>query len=66
MPVRLASPQGVTGMTELIKNPVYSTGIGLLLYGKKQSEFGTANKKQRAEPQRSFFDKMKSWVKVNF
>lgn len=66
MPVRLASPQGVTGMTELIKNPVYSTGIGLLLYGKKQSEFGTANKKQRAEPQRGFFDKMKSWVKVNF
>ncbi len=66
MPVRLASPQGVTGMTELIKNPVYSTGIGLLQYGKKQSEFGTANKKQRAEPQRGFLDKMKSWVKGNF
>ncbi|WP_006787168.1 cell division protein FtsA [Thiorhodospira sibirica] len=33
MPVRLGIPQYVTGMEEEIKNPIHSTGIGLLLFG---------------------------------
>ncbi|CBL44258.1 Cell division protein [gamma proteobacterium HdN1] len=66
MPVRLASPQGVTGMSEQIRNPIYSTAVGLLLYGKKQLESGSNNKKQRTELQRGgLFEKMKSWVKGN-
>ena len=40
MPVRLASPQTVTGLTEMVKNPIYATGVGLLKYGQKQVASG--------------------------
>lgn len=35
MPVRMGVPQHVTGLTDVVLNPVYSTGVGLLLYGKE-------------------------------
>ncbi len=36
MPVRLGKPQGVTGLSDIVRNPIYSTAVGLLLYGAKQ------------------------------
>ncbi|MGQ9850348.1 MAG: cell division protein FtsA [Aggregatilineaceae bacterium] len=33
MPVRLAQPEHVTGMAEALKNPAYSTSVGLLKLG---------------------------------
>jgi cell division protein FtsA len=33
MPVRLGSPLHVTGMGDVVRNPIYATGVGLLLYG---------------------------------
>jgi len=33
MPVRLATPQYVTGLSDVVSNPVHATGVGLLLYG---------------------------------
>ena len=39
MPVRLGMPQGIQGCEDVIRNPVYSTAVGLLLYGqRKQTE----------------------------
>lgn len=35
LPVKLGLPQGVNGMSDKIKNPVYSTGIGLVHYANK-------------------------------
>ncbi len=35
MPVRLGVPQHVSGLTDVVQNPVYSTGVGLLLYGRE-------------------------------
>ena len=35
-PVRLGCPQSVEGLEEIIKNPIYSTSVGLLLYGQKK------------------------------
>ena len=35
-PVRLGCPQSVEGLEEIINNPIYSTSVGLLLYGKKK------------------------------
>lgn len=32
-PVRIEAPQNVTGQSEVVRNPIYSTGVGLLLYG---------------------------------
>ena len=36
MPVRLARPQGVSGLTDVINNPIYSTGVGLLMFAAQQ------------------------------
>jgi cell division protein FtsA len=33
MPVRLGLPQDVTGLQDVVGNPVYSTAVGLLLFG---------------------------------
>ena len=33
MPVRIGIPQHVTGLGEVVGNPVYSTAVGLLLMG---------------------------------
>jgi cell division protein FtsA len=35
VPVRLGLPSGVTGISEVVRNPVYATGVGLLLYARQ-------------------------------
>jgi len=42
MPVRVGKPQGVTGLTDIVRNPIYSTAVGLLLYGAKHQDKGRA------------------------
>ena len=37
-PVRIGSPKTVGGFAEVVENPIYSTSIGLLLYGQKQMQ----------------------------
>lgn len=33
LPVRRGAPQGVGGLSDVVNNPIYSTGVGLALYG---------------------------------
>lgn len=35
MPVRLGMPQFVTGLVDVVRNPIHATGVGLLLFGHK-------------------------------
>lgn len=65
MPVRLASPQGVAGLSDVVNNPMYATGVGLLMYGLKQQEAGPAEL-VRPEGGSGFMEKIKSWFKGNF
>lgn len=37
MPVSIGKPTGVQGLSDIIRNPIHSTGVGLLLYGAEQS-----------------------------
>ncbi|MEM7363771.1 MAG: cell division protein FtsA [Pseudomonadota bacterium] len=37
MPVSIGKPTGVEGLSDIIRNPIHSTGVGLLLYGAEQS-----------------------------
>jgi cell division protein FtsA len=61
MPVRRGVPQGVGGLTDVIRNPMYSTGVGLGLYGVAHR----ARRKFRKVTDRNIFDKvlarMKEW-----
>ena len=38
MPVRVGMPYEVNGLVDIVRNPTYSTGVGLLLYGLKQHQ----------------------------
>jgi len=38
VPVRLGSSRGVAGLEEVIDDPIYSTAVGLLLYGHRNRE----------------------------
>jgi cell division protein FtsA len=63
MPVRLGLPQDVAGLNDIVRNPIYSTGVGLLQYGMKQQ------KKQNNHKQRnslSFVQRIKQWFQGNF
>ena len=40
LPVRLGQPRGVGGLVDVVKSPVYATGVGLVLYGSKNQEGG--------------------------
>ena len=33
MPVRVGYPQSISGLKDILRNPIYSTGVGLLHYG---------------------------------
>ena len=38
MPVSLGTPRNFSGLAEIVRNPVYATGVGLLLYGRTREE----------------------------
>ena len=65
MPVRLASPQGVTGLADVVNNPMYSTGVGLLMYGLKQQGMGIVPA-AKSEGEASIFERLKNWIAGNF
>lgn len=63
MPVRLGAPQGVNGLKDIMNNPIYSTGVGLLVYGAEQQNKGHTSRKARSE---NIFQKLKAWWQRNF
>ena len=48
MPVRVAGPTGIGGLTDNILNPAYSTAIGLLYWGAKGLESGEVQRFESA------------------
>lgn len=65
MPVRLARPVGVSGLSDEINNPIYSTAVGLLLYAAGRENKKTINKFQSDDKKRPF-GRIKDWIKDNF
>jgi len=65
MPVRLGTPQYVSGLADVVRNPIYATGVGLLLYA------GSTRQLRRAELSdakgvKSVWQRMRSWFQGNF
>ena len=65
VPVRLGMPKYLGGLSEVVKNPIYSTGVGLVQFGHanrnmqskvavKESEIGAA------------WERVKHWFQGNF
>jgi cell division protein FtsA len=36
LPVRRGTPRGIGGLVDVVRNPAFATGVGLVLYGAKQ------------------------------
>ena len=62
MPVRIGIPQHVSGLADVVKNPIYSTGVGLLLFGRKQMQEGFSPLRASG----GLWERMKSWFQGNF
>ncbi len=66
MPVRLGIPQHVTGLVEVVRNPVYATGVGLLLEAARKAKAGPAQRSIRQEQMVGALERMKAWFQGNF
>jgi cell division protein FtsA len=64
MPTRRGMPLAVSGMSEVIRNPIYSTSVGLLLFGNenRQAKLNAS----LAVGDKSLLTRMKSWFQGNF
>jgi cell division protein FtsA len=63
MPVRLGAPNAVSGLMDIVRNPIYATGVGLLNYGQNQGV--TATKSTAIQPELGFVGRIKQWFKGN-
>ena len=61
MPVRIGKPTCKGTFADVVSNPEYSTAVGLVLYGYKESS--GRSRFQKGGVVRNAFSKMKSWVK---
>ena len=62
LPARLGKPQGITGLTDVVNNPMYATGVGLVMYGARKQPV----KKFRIRDKNIFnsiVQRMKKWFK---
>lgn len=65
IPVRIGKPHNVTGLSDIIHNPIYATGVGLLVYGQKQRL--TQRETGISQPSmKGLWSKMKNWFQGNF
>lgn len=65
MPVRLGMPGGVTGLIDVIKNPIFATGVGLLQFGMSNRRSGIVELADGGGFA-SIWSRMKSWFQGNF
>lgn len=65
MPVRLGIPKGIIGQTEMLHNPIYSTAVGLLLYG-IQSQQQRREEYISNQGFKGMMSRMKHWFQGNF
>jgi len=65
IPVRLGNPQYVSGLVDVVRNPIYATGVGLLLFGQKNSEIRLTQSASGVGV-KGIWDRMKNWFQGNF
>lgn len=63
MPVRLATPTGVSGLADVVSNAIHATGVGLLLYG---SQADSRRSLLTAGGGDTFVDRVRSWFRGEF
>jgi len=65
VPVRLGLPQAVQGLSDVVRNPIFSTGVGLLLYA-RDNALPARRGRSLGGNAKSVLDRMRSWFQGNF
>ena len=65
IPVRLGIPRYVSGLVDVVRNPIYATGVGLLLFG-SQNQAGRLQDTPGGRGFKAIWERMRSWFQGNF
>jgi cell division protein FtsA len=63
--VRLGLPHSVQGLSDVVRNPIFSTGVGLLLYA-RDNAMPARRGRSLGGNAKSMIDRMRSWFQGNF
>ena len=59
LPSRIGTPEGITGLVDAVASPVFSSGVGLVLYGVRHARTASA----RAVNGNGWLARMTGWLK---
>lgn len=66
-PVRLGVPQSVTGLIDVVRNPIHATGVGLLLFGAQSLPRDSAERRAYSNVNvKDVWQRMKKWFQGSF
>jgi cell division protein FtsA len=66
MPVRIGVPTRVKGLTDIVRNPIYATAVGLLEYGAAHTrQRQSKGRKSRGEGD-GLLARLKNWMQSNY
>ena len=63
VPVRIGQPANIGGLKDVVKNPAFATGVGLVIYGSKNSSDKLPIKKESGISFSKLLERMKQWFK---
>ena len=66
MPVRVGYPQAVQGLNDIVRNPIYATGVGLLMYGLENQDDGGRPARSGGSGEGNWLDRARGWIQNNF
>jgi cell division protein FtsA len=65
-PVRCGAPKAVSGLREVVSNPIYSTAVGLLLHAVRDEAQGPGERAHLRDDLEGVWVRMKQWFQGNF
>lgn len=66
VPVRVGYPKYVSGLIDVVRNPIHATGVGLLLFGYKYRHERISDISSSGQSVKNIFGRMKGWFQNNF
>jgi cell division protein FtsA len=66
MPVRLGLPQYIGGLKGVVQNPIFATGVGLVLYGARTRQGKGFMSRATVKGPKALWAKMRGWFEGNF
>lgn len=66
MPVRIGVPTRVKGLTDIVRNPIYATAVGLLEYGAAHTRQRQSTGRKSKSESEGLLARLKNWMQSNY